>query len=127
MISRRGQRWKKTTFLHKQGLKKCINCRQSNFRQNSVKGQKDPKSAKKMPKSNIKFQNVLKTCHQKAKNCNLSYFLDKTPYKLGNDFTQNWIFFTQTLFVPSYVFFLPFLDGVALLVANTPLLTSTHC
>ena len=52
-------------FLHKQGLsqnyftrKKCVNCDKSNSRQNSVKGPKDPNSAKndkkqhKVPKWN---------------------------------------------------------------------------
>ena len=51
------QRWKKTTFLHEQGLiqnsftqKKGLNYDKSNSQRNSVKGPKDPNSAKKTAK-----------------------------------------------------------------------------
>ena len=40
--------------------KKCVNYEKSNLQQNSVKGQKDQKSAKKCKKNYIRFQNVLK-------------------------------------------------------------------
>ena len=46
--------------------KKCVNQDKSNSRQNSVKGTKDPVSAKKMPKSNKKFQNVHKMTPKSA-------------------------------------------------------------
>ena len=72
-------------FLHKHGLsqkknykKKCVNYDKSNLEQKSVKGPKDPNSAKKMPKSNIKFQNMRKNCHQKTGNRNNTNFLNKT-------------------------------------------------
>ena len=44
---------------------KCIIYNKSNLQQNIVKGPKDHSSAKKMPKSNIKFQNVLKNATKK--------------------------------------------------------------
>ena len=44
--------------------KKCVNYEKSKSQQNSVKGQKGPNSAKKMLKTNIKFQYVQKKCHQ---------------------------------------------------------------
>ena len=47
--------------------------------QNSVKGPKDTKSEKKLPKSNIKSQNVQKTL-RKAQNC---YITHKTPYNFA--------------------------------------------
>ena len=58
--------------------KKCINYDKSNLRENSVKGPKDPNSAKKMPKNNMKFQNVLEKCHQKTQNRNITHSLNKT-------------------------------------------------
>ena len=64
----------KEFFLHQHGLtkkyftrKKCVNYDKSNLQENSVKGQKDKNSAKKMPQSNIKFQNVLKNATKTRK------------------------------------------------------------
>ena len=78
------QRCKKTTFLHEQGLsqnnftqKKCVNYDKSNSRQNSVKGPKDPVSAKKCQKVTKSFKMCIK-CHQKAQNRDITNFLDKT-------------------------------------------------
>ena len=47
-------------------LKKCVNYDKSNSRQYSVKGPKDPNSAKK-PESNIKSKNVPKNATKKRK------------------------------------------------------------
>ena len=59
--------------------KKCINYDKSSLRQNSIKGLKDPNSEKeKMPKSNIKFQNGQKKMPQKAQNCAITHFPNKT-------------------------------------------------
>ena len=57
--------------------KKCVNYDKSNSRQNSVKGPKDPLSAKKCQKVTKSFKIIVK-CHQKAQNRDITNFLDKT-------------------------------------------------
>ena len=75
---------KKAIFFTQRGFepkifyqKKCENYDKSNLRQNSVKGPKDPNNAKKMSKSNIKFQNVPKNATIKRKITTLLTFLTK--------------------------------------------------
>ena len=45
--------------------KKCVNYNKLKLQQNRVKGPKYPNSAKKMPKSNIKFRNFPKNAFKK--------------------------------------------------------------
>ena len=56
---------------------KVRNLDKSNLRQNSVKGPKDTNNTNKMPKSNIKFQNVPKNANRKRKIATLLTFLTK--------------------------------------------------
>ena len=58
--------------------KKCVNYDKSNLLQNSVKAQKTQIVHKKMPKSNVKFQNVLENAIKKTQNSDITHFLDKT-------------------------------------------------
>ena len=51
----------------------------SNLRQNSLKGQKDPNSAKKAKKLH-KVPKCAKKCHQKAHNRNITHFCNKAAF-----------------------------------------------
>ena len=57
--------------------KKCVNYDKSISQQNNVKGQKDPNSVKKIPKSTIRFQNVPKNTTKKRKTVPLLTFPTK--------------------------------------------------
>ena len=57
--------------------KKGVNYDKSNSRQNRVKGPKHPNSVKKMPKSNIKFQNVPKNATKNRQIVKFHTFLIK--------------------------------------------------
>ena len=70
--------------------KMCVNNDKSNLRQNSVTGPKDQNNPKKMPKSNIKYQNVLKMPPKSAKlqhyslsrQNSLKFCKDSTQYRI---------------------------------------------
>ena len=83
--------------------KNCVNYNKSNLQQISVKGPKDPNSAKKMPKSNIKFQNVPKNATKKREMVPLPTF-PRYSVKFCKDITPDRIFFTPTLLAHLYVF-----------------------
>ena len=58
------------------------------LQQNSIKGPKDPNSAKSAKKLH-KVTKCAEKCHQKAQNCDITYFLDKTAFlpKIGIFYT----------------------------------------
>ena len=75
--------------------KKVHKLRQILFATKQCKRPKRPKQCKKMLKSNITFQNVLKKSHQKAQNRDITHFLDKTAYNYAKILHEIGFFYTN--------------------------------